>query len=137
MRKAEAQEFYVAGLVWNIWADFWTGKVTQVPPLSFMRVGGAEDFIFISAVSEQDLDGFIQAVKATPDLSFRKHSDWWLPPFRWFGTWVVFAAQVRQAHFGIGRRIFTNDEVFDFEGSGDPRTTPLRPDRKDPKLPAE
>lgn len=137
MRKAEAKENYVAGVVWNIWADYWANKLPQVPPLTYMRVGGGEDFIFVSVVSEKDLDGFIEAVKATPDLRFFKQADWWLPRHRWFGSWTVFSAQIKQAYFGIERRIFANDEVFDYEASGDPRTTPLRSDKGIQKPSAE
>jgi hypothetical protein len=128
MRKAEAKEFYVAGTVWNIWVEYWSDKLERVPPLSYLRMGGGEDYIFISAVSGGDLDGFLEAVKATSDLRFFKQGSWWLPPHRWFGTWSPFSAQIRQAYFGYERRIFAKDEVFDFEGSGDPRTTPLRSD---------
>jgi hypothetical protein len=129
MRKAEDKEFYVAGTVWNIWADYWSGKVEKVPPLSYLRVGGGEDYIFVSAVSDGDLDGFLQAVKATPDLKFHPQGDWWLLPHRWYGTWALFSAEIGQAFVGYERRIFANDEVLDFDKSGDPRTTPLRSDK--------
>jgi hypothetical protein len=129
MRKAEAREYHAAGLVWNVWADYWNTRVERVPPLQYVRVGGGEDYIFVSAVSEADLDGFLSTVKATPDLEFRKQGKWWLSTSVWFGTWVVFSATVRQAFVGYGRRIFSNDEVFDFFNSGDPRTTPLRSDK--------
>jgi hypothetical protein len=36
---------------------------------------------------------------------------------------------VKTAFVGFERRIFSADEVFDFEESGDPRTTPLRSDK--------
>ncbi len=91
-------------------------------------MGGSEDYIFVPGVSEADLDGFIQAVKETPDLKFIKQKSWWLPPHRWYGTWTVFSAQVKAAFVGFERRIFASEEVFDFENSGDPRTTPLRSD---------
>ncbi|BDS49494.1 hypothetical protein [Rhodoluna sp. KAS3] len=132
MRKAEAKEFYVAGTVWNIWADYWTPITDPVPPLSYFKMGGGEDYIFVSAVSEQDLDGFIQAVKATPDLKFFKQGKWWLKPHRWYGTWSVFSAEIRQGFFGIDRRIFASEEVLDFDGSGDTRMTPLRSDKRTP-----
>lgn len=126
MRKAEAKESYAAGLVWNVWADYWSDKAAIVPPISFLRVGGGEDYLFVTAVSEADLEAFLQAVKATPDLKFFKQGGWWLQTHRWFGGWLVFRAEVRQAFVGIERRIFSSGEVFDFDGSGDPRTTPLR-----------
>jgi len=129
MRKAEAKEFYAAGLVWNVWAEYWSGKVPVVPPFSYLRVGGGEDYIFVTAVTEADLDGFLNTVKGTADLMFHKQGGWWLPPHRWFGTWSVFSAQVRLSFVGFERTIFSSDDVMDFERSGDPRTTPLRSDK--------
>jgi len=129
VRKAEAKEFYAAAVVWNVWADYWASKVAVVPPLVYLRVGGGEDYVFVSGVAEADLDGFITTVKETPDLRFFRQGTWWLPPQRWFGTWTVFSAQVKTAFVGFERRIFSADEVFDFEESGDPRTTPLRSDK--------
>jgi hypothetical protein len=129
MRKAEAKEFYAAGVVWNTWADYWWPKVAVIPPLVYLRVGGGEDYIFVSGVSEADLDGFIQAVKETPDLKFFKQGEWWLPTHRWFGTWTVFSAQVKAAFIGFERPIFASEEAFDFDNSGDPRLKSLRSDK--------
>jgi len=128
MREVEAREAHAAAIVWNTWADYWSTRVEKVPPLQFLRVGGGEDYIFVSAVSEADLDGFISTVKATPDLKFKRQGSFWLQPTIWFGTWVVFSAVVRQAFVGIERRLFSDDTVYDFDRLGDPRTTPLRSD---------
>ena len=125
VRKAEAKESYVSGLVWNVWADFWTSMGQQAPPFSFLRTGGSEDFIFVTAISGADLDGFIQTVKGTPDLTFAKHGDWWLPGHVWFGEWSVFSASIKQTYFGFDRPVFSRDEVIDFEGTGDSRMTQL------------
>ncbi|MDH6409647.1 hypothetical protein M2113_000608 [Aurantimicrobium minutum] len=126
-RMAENKEYYIAGTVWNIWADYWVANGGIIPPLHYLRVGGGEDFIFVSAVANKDLDGFIQAVQAAPDLKFQKQGDWWLQTIRWFGHWTVFSASVRQGYIGLERRVWGYDEVIDFDGSGDPRMTPLRP----------
>lgn len=125
-RMAENREYYIAGTVWNIWADYWVAKGELIPPLHYMRIGGGEDFIFVSAVGNKDLDGFIQAVQATPDLKFQKQGDWWLPTVRWFGHWSIFSASVRQAFIGFERRVWGYDEVIDFDRSGDSRMTQLR-----------
>lgn len=125
-RMAENKEYYIAGTVWNLWADYWVGKGELIPPLHYLRVGGGEDFIFVSAVGNKDLDGFIQAVQAAPDLRFEKQGDWWLPTVRWFGHWSIFSATVRQAYVGMERRVWGYGEVIDFDGTGDPRMTPLR-----------
>jgi len=130
MRKAEAKEFYSAGLVWNIWADYWTHKVPIVPPFSYLRVGGSGDYIFATTVSDADLDGFIQAVKGNADFKFQAQGNWWLPTHYWFGTWKVFSASVRQPFFGFDRGIYASNEVLDFNRSGDSRMTPLRSDRE-------
>jgi len=124
---ADNKEFYIAGTVWNIWADYWTTKGGGIPPLHYLRMGGGEDFIFVSAVEEKELDGFIEAVQAAADLRFTKQGDWFLTNVRWFGKWSVFSAAVRQAFVGIERRVWGYGEVLDFDGSGDPRMTPLRP----------
>lgn len=128
MRKAEAKDHFVSGIVWNLWADYWSPKVSQVPPMAYLRVGGGEDYIFVSAVSEGDLDSFLTAVKATPDLEFHKQGNWWLMPMYWFGSWVVFSATIRQGFYGIERRIFANEQSWDFFQSGHPGLTPLRDD---------
>jgi hypothetical protein len=125
MRKAEAKEHYVAGLVWNVWADYWISKGQEAPPFAYLRTGGGEDFIFVTATSGEDLDGFIQTVKGTPDLKFSKQGNWWLPGHFWFGDWSVFSASVRQGFFGFARPIFSREEVIDFEGTGDSRMTQL------------
>lgn len=129
MRKAEARDHFVSGIVWNLWADYWAGKVAKVPPMTFLRMGGGEDYIFVSAVSEADLDSFLTAVKATPDLEFHRQGEWWLRPEFWFGSWVVFSATIRQGFYGIERRIFANEQVWDFFQSGHPGLTPLRDDK--------
>jgi hypothetical protein len=126
MSQAENKEYYISGTVWNIWADYWTPKNPTVPPLHYLRIGGTEDFVFVSSISVKDLDGFIEAVKATADLRFSRHGDWWLPPWRWFGDWVVFSAEVRQAFMGVERRVWGRGEVIDFDNTGDSRMTPLR-----------
>ena len=126
-RMAENKQFYIAGIVWNMWAEYWTAKGGTIPPFHYLRIGGGEDFIFASPVEEKDLDGFIEAVQAAADLKFVKHGDWWLPNVRWFGHWSVFSATVRQAFLGLERRVWGYGEVIDFDGSGDPRMTPLRP----------
>jgi CheY-like chemotaxis protein len=66
------------------------------------------------------------ALKATADFRFSRHGDWWLPPWRWFGHWVVFSAEVRQAFMGVERRVWGRGEVIDFDNTGDSRMTPLR-----------
>lgn len=131
MKKAEAKEFYVAGLVWNVWANYWTSKGQEAPPFTYLRTGGGEDFLFASAISGADLDGFIQTVKGTPDLVFTVRSDWWLPGHFWFGNWSVFSATVRQAHFGFDRPIFSREEIIDCERTGDYRMTQLHSGKPD------
>ena len=124
-RMADNKEFYIAGTVWNIWADYWQKTTGSVPPFHYLRIGGGEDFIFVSAVASKDLDGFIEAVQAAADLKFMKQGDWWLPNVRWFGQWSAFSATVRQAFLGVERRVWGYGEFIDFDGSGDERMTPL------------
>ena len=123
---AENKEYYIAGIVWNIWADYWTTRGVLVPPFHYLRIGGGEDFIFVCAVGSKELDGFIEAVQSAADLKFAKQGDWFLPNVRWFGKWSVFSAGVRQAFVGIERRVWGYGEVIDFDGSEDSRMTPLR-----------
>lgn len=124
--QAENREFYIAGVVWNIWADYWTSVQDHIPPLHYMRTGGGEDFIFVSGVSEQKLNAFLKSVQSTADLRFTQQGDWWLTPVRWFGHWTVFSAGTRQPYVGIERRVWGGDEVIDFDSSGDSRMTQLR-----------
>ena len=77
MRAAETRQYYIAGMVWNFWANYWTSKDELIPPLHYLRMGGGEDLIFVSGVSEQALDGFLTAVKSAPELGFQKQGDWW------------------------------------------------------------
>lgn len=126
LRMAENKEYYIAGTVWNIWADYWVSHGGTIPPLHYQRIGGGEDFIFVSAVGANDLEGFIQSVQAAADLRFEKQGDWWLPTVKWFGHWSVFSATVRQGFVGIERRVWGYDEVIDFDGTGDERMTQLR-----------
>ena len=95
MRTAEGRQYQIAGMVWNYWAKYWTGKDELIPPLHYLRMGGGEDLIFVSGVSEQALDGFLTAVKSAPELGFQKQGDWWLQTNQWFGHWTTFQVTVR------------------------------------------
>jgi hypothetical protein len=101
MRTAEQRQYFIAGMVWNFWASFWTGKGELIPPLHYLRMGGSEDFIFVSGVSETALDGFLTAVKSAPELGFQKQGDWWLQTNHWYGHWTVFAVTIRPALNGV------------------------------------
>ena len=103
MRTAEQRQFHIAGVVWNIWANYWTGLGELIPPLHYLRMGGGEDFIFVSGVSEKALDGFITAVKSAPELSFQKQGDWWLHSSNWYGHWTTFSATLRPSFVGLSR----------------------------------
>ena len=103
MRTAEQRQYYIAGMVWNFWANYWTGKDELIPPLHYLRMGGSEDFIFVSGVSETALDGFLTAVKSAPELSFQKQGDWWLHTSHWYGHWTTFSVSIRPALDGVHR----------------------------------
>ena len=103
MRTAEQRQYFIAGMVWNFWANYWTGKGELIPPLHYLRMGGGEDFIFVSGVSETALDGFLTAVKSAPELGFQKQGDWWIRTTHWYGHWTVFAVTIRPALNGVHR----------------------------------
>jgi hypothetical protein len=66
-------------------------------------MGAGEDFIFVSGVSETQLDGFLLAVKSVPELGFSRQGSWWLHPSHWFGHWTNFSATIRPALDGVQR----------------------------------
>lgn len=90
-------------MVWSIWSNYWTGLGELIPPLHYLRIGGGEDFIFVSGVSEKALDGFLTAVKSAPELYFQKQGDWWLHSFSWYGHWTTFSATLRPSFVGLSR----------------------------------
>ena len=130
MRAVEGREYYLSGVVWNMWAEYWTTQDQLIPPLHFMRIGGGEELIFVSAASVKEAAGFLASVKAAAELIYTEQSDWWLPPWRWFGHWSVFSARIRQNYVGIERNLLVGDEVIDYFNSGDSRTIPLRKDNR-------
>jgi len=117
MRTAEHRQFYVAGVVWSVWANYWTGLGELIPPLHYLRMGGNEDYIFVSGVSEKALDGFLTAVKSAPEMSYTKQGDWWIHSSRWYGHWTTFSATVRPSVIGMER----------FRSGGD-RTSQVEPE---------
>lgn len=125
MRDIEGRSNYVAGMVWNVWAEYFDVQHNQLPPFEFLRIGGGDDLIFASGVSEGQLEGFIEHVKMHPLLKFRKEAQFWLVPWRWFGKWVVFSAQPRQRYNGIRTEVWDSNEAFDFDQIGDSRLKPL------------
>jgi len=103
MATAEQRQYLIAGMVWSLWANFWTSQGDLIPPLHYLRMGGGEDFIFVSGVSEKQLDGFLLAVKSVPELEFKKQGGWWLHSSHWFGHWTNFSATIRPALDGVQR----------------------------------
>ncbi len=103
MRAIELRQNYIAGMVWSIWATYWTSLDQLIPPLHFLRMGGGEDFIFVSGATETALDGFLASVKASPELAYVKQGDWWLPTSNWYGHWTVFQVSIRPALDGVER----------------------------------
>lgn len=103
MSSAEQRQYLIAGMVWSFWANYWTDQGQLIPPLHYLRMGGGEDFIFVSGVSETQLDGFISAVKSVPELGFSKQGSWWLHSSHWFGHWTNFSATIRPALDGVQR----------------------------------
>ena len=134
MRTAEQRQFYIAGMVWNLWANYWTNKGELIPPLHYLRMGGGEDFIFVSGVSEKALDDFLLVVKAAPELAFTKQGDWWLPSSHWYGHWTTFSVNIRPALDGVERWRRAgvpnnpNELVSDFENSESKKEAAKQPD---------
>ena len=125
MRKIEAKANYIAGCVWNIWSSHWFEASGSTPPFHFLRIGGSEDLLFATTLTESELHSFLKSQSHHADFVFEAQGTWPVADVQWFGHWTTFSARIREGFAGLERKVWGGDEAFDFDDSGDPRLRPL------------
>lgn len=81
------------GVVWRLWCEYFEQQEDLIPPLAFLKQGAGEDGFFVSSVSDTEIDKFVAAMRANPEVEFLTRKDWALDPSVWFGWWSVFLAR--------------------------------------------
>jgi hypothetical protein len=92
----EANQFYTTPYaVFRLWADFWVGAGSDVPPLHHYKSTMSGAFLFVAPLSRPQLAAFLEWASHHQDLAFQSEGVALLDEMRWLGHWGCFSAQVQ------------------------------------------
>lgn len=83
--------------VFRLWADYWVGMGSDVPPLHHYKGTMSGGHLFVAPLSPPQLVPFLEWANKHPDLVFQSEGSALLSEVRWLGHWGCFSANVRVA----------------------------------------